>query len=113
MEQHVEEQRPSTPARTTAIGSAAIGEMVGEYSYCRTGDHFSGGMFVAFGPGIRPGTLGRTVSIMDFAPTFCRMLGLELPDVDGRPIGELLAEESPMCARTALSDPGEARWNGF
>jgi len=27
---------------------------------------------------------------MDFAPTFCRMLDVDLPDVDGRPIDELV-----------------------
>ena len=46
-------------------------------------------MFVATGPGVQPGTLARTVSIMDFAPTLCRMLDVDLPDVDGRPIPEL------------------------
>jgi hypothetical protein len=28
---------------------------------------------------------------MDFAPTFCRMLDVDLPDVDGAPIHEILA----------------------
>ena len=32
----------------------------------------------------------RTVSIMDFAPTITAMLGVPLPDVDGRPIEEML-----------------------
>ena len=71
-----------------------FGEIAGEYRFCRTGVHFPGGMFVAFGPGIKPGRLSRTVSIMDFAPTFARMLGVELPDTDGKPIGEILASSS-------------------
>ena len=78
------------PISRIRLGSDKIGEIEGEYRFCRTGDHFPGGMFVAVGPGIKPGMLERTVSIMDFAPTFCRMLDVELPDVDGRPIHEIL-----------------------
>jgi predicted AlkP superfamily phosphohydrolase/phosphomutase len=78
------------PISKIRIGSGKIREIGGEYRYCRSGDHFCGGMFMALGPGISRGTLGRTVSIMDFAPTFCRLLGVELPQVDGNPIEELL-----------------------
>ena len=78
------------PISKIRLGSEKIGEIVGEYRFCRSGDHFPGGMFVATGPVIRPGTLEGTVSIMDFAPTFCRMLDVDLPDVDGRPIDELV-----------------------
>ena len=78
------------PISKIRLGSDKIGEIVGEYRFCRSGDHFPDGMFVATGPGIRPGTLEGTVSIMDFAPTFCRMLDVDLPDVDGRPIDELV-----------------------
>lgn len=77
------------PISKIRLGSDKIGEIAGEYRFCRTGDHFPGGMFVAAGPGIPRGTLARTVSIMDFAPTFCRMLDVDLPDVDGQPIVEL------------------------
>jgi hypothetical protein len=31
---------------------------------------------------------------MDFAPTFCAMLGVDLPDVDGVPIEALVAPAS-------------------
>jgi predicted AlkP superfamily phosphohydrolase/phosphomutase len=79
------------PISKIRLGSSRIGELTGEYRFCRTGDHFPGGMFVATGPGITPGMLQRTVSIMDFAPTFCRMLDVDLPDVDGTPIHEILA----------------------
>ncbi len=34
--------------------------------------------------------IARTVSIMDFAPTFAARLGVALPDVDGTAIPELL-----------------------
>ena len=48
-----------------------------------------------------PGNGERTLSIMDFAPTITKMLGVELPDVDGQPVEELLAgveteEDTPM-----------------
>jgi predicted AlkP superfamily phosphohydrolase/phosphomutase len=83
------------PISKIRLRSAKIGEIEGEYRYCRSGDHFPGGMFIAHGPGIRAGTLERTVSIMDFAPTFARMLDVELGDVDGKPIDELLAPAIP------------------
>jgi predicted AlkP superfamily phosphohydrolase/phosphomutase len=72
------------------LSSDKIGLVEGTYSYCRTGDHRPEGLFIAYGPGIREGHLDRTVSIMDFAPTFTRMLGVELPDADGNPIEEIL-----------------------
>ena len=59
------------------------------------GDHFPGGMFIAAGPGIQPGKLERTVSIMDFAPTFCALLDVPLPDVDGQPIREITGAMEP------------------
>ena len=82
------------PISRIRLGSEKIGELAGEYRFCRTGDHFPGGMFVAFGPGIEPGTIPRTVSIMDFAPTFARILDVELPEVDGRPIDEIITQIS-------------------
>ena len=72
------------------IESHAIGVIEGENRYCRTGEHRPEGLFVAVGGGIKPGKIERTVSIMDFAPTFTRLLGVELPKVDGTPVEELL-----------------------
>jgi hypothetical protein len=46
-------------------------------------------MFIAAGGGIPHGTLTQSVSILDFAPTLSTMLGVALPDVDGRVIPEL------------------------
>ncbi len=73
------------------IRSDKLGVVEGTIQYCRTGDHRPEGVFVACGPGIAPGTLARTVSIMDFAPTFAALLDVKLDDVDGKPIAELLA----------------------
>jgi predicted AlkP superfamily phosphohydrolase/phosphomutase len=75
------------------ITSEKIGVVEGEYTYCRTGDHRPEGLFIVFGPGIHPGAMGRTISIMDFAPTFLNLLGLTAPDLDGKPIREILGKE--------------------
>ena len=72
------------------IGSDKIGVIEGENRYCRTGEHRPEGFFVAVGGGITPGRVERTISIVDFAPTITAMLGVPLPDVDGRPIEETL-----------------------
>jgi predicted AlkP superfamily phosphohydrolase/phosphomutase len=72
------------------LHSPAIGLVEGENRYCRTGDHLPDGLFAAVGSGIQAGSLGRPVSIMDFAPTVSKLLQVDLPDVDGKPIVELL-----------------------
>ncbi len=77
---------------TVRLGSDRIGVIEGENRYCRTGEHRPDGMFIASGPGLEPGMLRRTVSILDFAPTITRLRDVDLPDVDGQPIHELLAE---------------------
>jgi len=76
------------------IGSDKIGVIEGENRYCRTGEHRPEGFFVAVGGGIKPGRVERTVSIVDFAPTITAMLGVPLPDVDGRPIEGMLPDRS-------------------
>lgn len=70
--------------------SPRLGSIEGVNTYCRTGDHQLGGMFVAGWPGLAPGKLGRVVSNLDLAPTFARLMGCEMRDVDGQPIPELL-----------------------
>lgn len=72
------------------LTSEKTGIIEGVNSYCRTGDHRPEGLFIAFGAGIKEGCLERTVSLMDFAPTFTKLLGLKLPDFDGEPITEIL-----------------------
>ncbi len=59
-------------------------------TYCRTGQHEPEGLFVVRGTGQGVGNLDRVVSVCDFAPTFARWLGCELPAMDGSPIAELL-----------------------
>jgi len=72
------------------LASGRIGTIEGINRYCRTGDHRRGGLFVAAGPGLDPGRMADVVSVMDFAPTLARVLGVELPAAAGRPIPRLL-----------------------
>lgn len=74
------------------ICSNRIGHISGNYSYCRTGEHRADGVFAVRGPGIRPGKIDRKVSCIEFAPTIAAILGVELPEIDGQPIEELLAQ---------------------
>lgn len=70
--------------------SKKIGLLKGVNTYCRTGDHRPEGLFIAYGGGIEAGRMDRTVSLMDFAPTFSELLDVELPEVDGAPIKEII-----------------------
>jgi predicted AlkP superfamily phosphohydrolase/phosphomutase len=72
-----------------SVQSKKIGRLDKEYTYCRTGEHTPGGLFVAVGPGIAPGHLAKPVSILDFAPTFCEALGVRLDGFEGTPIPEV------------------------
>lgn len=46
--------------------------------------------FLACGPAFRRGAVLREASILDGAPTYARILGVDLPDTDGRVLEELL-----------------------
>jgi hypothetical protein len=70
--------------------SPSVGTLERENRNCRSGEHRNEGLFIARGPGIARGRLDRTVSTMDFAPTFARMLGIEMKS-DGRVIEELIS----------------------
>ena len=82
-------------AATVRATSPRLGVVEGTNSYGRTGEHRPRGFFVARGPGIVPGKLERQVSLLDFAPTFCAMLGAPLPGAEGTPIAELLSGPRP------------------
>lgn len=45
---------------------------------------------IAWGPDIRPGIRIKRKPIVDEAPTYAKILGLSLPDADGKPIDEIL-----------------------
>lgn len=106
------------PTGSTAVGRGAaaavlarsekIGRIEGVNQYCRTGEHRPDGFFIAAGPTVRPQRLGRRVPIVDFAPTFVRLLGVDAPAYDGGPIGELLGA-APEAAAGA-PDVHSLRW---
>src|SRR5262249_40649304 len=70
--------------------SPKAGRVTGTNDFGRTGEHRPEGLFIAAGPGIRPGRLERSVSILDFAPTFATIFGVALPESDGSAIPELV-----------------------
>lgn len=93
------EWNPAVPTGTTAYGGAGatisaasdkIGTVQGTNEYVRTGDHSRNGWFALAGPGIRPGQVDAPVSVMDFHPTLCRLLGLDEPETDGMAIAAFL-----------------------
>jgi predicted AlkP superfamily pyrophosphatase or phosphodiesterase len=47
-------------------------------------------LFIAFGRGIKPGVVLDSMRTIDLAPTAARLLGLELKDVEGRVLKEVL-----------------------
>jgi glycosyl transferase family 1 len=55
----------------------------------RSGDHRPQGMIFARSRSIRPGQIPRIIPVIDFAPTFGALLGLELQGIDGQPVPEL------------------------
>jgi predicted AlkP superfamily phosphohydrolase/phosphomutase len=71
------------------LSSEQLGTIEGANRYARTGEHRTGGMFVAAGPGLPAGRLARVVSVLDYAPTIARLVGERLADADGIPIEEL------------------------
>jgi predicted AlkP superfamily phosphohydrolase/phosphomutase len=85
---------------STALGNGAaarvrarsprIGTIEGVNEYGRSGEHRAGGWFAAAGPDVRAGRLLREPSLLDLAPTFARILGVEMPGIDGKPIEEIV-----------------------
>lgn len=59
-------------------------------SYGYSGHHGLTGILAAAGPGISFGTVPESAEITQIGPTLCRLLGIELDDVDGTPIAEIL-----------------------
>jgi predicted AlkP superfamily phosphohydrolase/phosphomutase len=70
--------------------SPKIGTIEGANDYGRSGEHRPGGWLVAAGPGVQHGRLERSPSLMDLAPTFARILGVELPGAEGNAIAEIV-----------------------
>lgn len=68
------------------IFSPKTGPITGLYKKCRTGDHTSKGLVFMTGPSTSPGTFQSPVSVMDLAPTIASFVGVQLDDVEGRPL---------------------------
>jgi predicted AlkP superfamily phosphohydrolase/phosphomutase len=82
--------------------SAKLGRLERENTFARTGEHRIEGLFVAAGAGVPNAHLDRPVSVLDFAPTFCELLGVTLPVTDGTPIAALVRASG---ASTDRADP--------
>jgi len=71
------------------VHSAEIGELLMPIGNSRKGSHTHEGMIIVHHGGVRSGLLSGHVRLMDIAPTVCSWMGIQLDDVDGRPIPEL------------------------
>ncbi len=87
--------RTPAPAESTGAHlrarSPKIGIVEGRSDYSRSGEHRSGGWFVAAGEGIPVGRLTREPALLDLAPTLAAMLDVELVGADGEAIEELVS----------------------
>jgi len=83
-----------------AVRSEHLGMVEGINSYCRTGDHRPEGLMMVRARGIQPSHVNDIIPLIDVAPTLCALLGVDLPDVDGKPAGEILSLLGP--AREAM-----------
>ncbi len=72
------------------VHSPKTGLIRGEYIKCRSGDHRPEGIFFATGPSFKSGPIGQSVAILDFAPTIASLLGVDLPQAEGRPFVSLI-----------------------
>lgn len=90
--------RRERPIRSAA--SAVVGEVRGSYLGIRSGDHRPAGLVIARAPGSAPRMLTKAVDIVDVGPTIAAHLGVEIVDVEGRPVPELLAAEPSAAGAT-------------
>jgi predicted AlkP superfamily pyrophosphatase or phosphodiesterase len=67
---------------------------LGSHGYLAT-DPRMNGVLVVWGRGIKAGTKLGAVDNLDVAPTIGALLGIELPDIEGRVLREILIEPNP------------------
>ncbi|HPA18832.1 MAG TPA: alkaline phosphatase family protein [Verrucomicrobiae bacterium] len=75
-------------------GESAVAESknyLGTHGYIASDPELDG-IFVAWGQGIRPGARMERIANVDVAPTIAKLLGVSLPDAEGRVLRDLLSE---------------------
>jgi predicted AlkP superfamily phosphohydrolase/phosphomutase len=75
---------------TVRATSAKIGTLTGTNVWGRTGEHAPTGTFVFAGPGVPAARLEAPVSLLDFHPTLCALMGFAKPNLQGDCIPELV-----------------------
>ena len=73
-----------------SISSPKLGILTGRNHFGRTGEHRRHGLMIAAGPDIRMEQSSRRFSILDLAPTFCGVLGVDFPEAERTPIQEIV-----------------------
>jgi predicted AlkP superfamily phosphohydrolase/phosphomutase len=74
----------------TSARSPLVGVVRGSYQGIRSGDHRPSGLAALRAPGVEPGARSSPIDVVDLGPTIAARLGVELSDVDGRPLPFLL-----------------------
>jgi predicted AlkP superfamily phosphohydrolase/phosphomutase len=90
-----------------AACSPKIGTMKNRRLSGRSGDHRPQGMMFARSRSIRPGQIHRIIPVIDFAPTFGALLGVELQGIDGHPVAEFCYFKDMPSNRSQIS-PADA-----
>ena len=80
-----------TAAADGAVVVDAPAASLGSHGYVASDPELQA-IFIASGRGIRPGTVVDTMRTIDIAPTAARLLGVQLPNVQGRVLTEILAD---------------------
>jgi predicted AlkP superfamily phosphohydrolase/phosphomutase len=97
------------------VWSPRIGTVVEPYRDWRTGDHVPHGLLFASGPGIAPGRRDEPIRMVDVSASLAAATGVELADVDGRPVPDLLpapygraptGPREPSAGSSAATRPG-------
>ncbi len=76
------------------VWSPATGVVRVSDPFWRSGDHNRNGLLLASGPGIGPGHRAVAIDVVHLAPTLAAAAGVELDDVDGVPLRDLLPEHA-------------------
>jgi predicted AlkP superfamily phosphohydrolase/phosphomutase len=79
---------------TVQAHSEKIGIVEKQNWFPRTGDHHPNGFYAFTGPGIPAGASGKPARLVDLYPTICRLLGVQVPSVDGDVIPGVVASQT-------------------